>query len=496
MKFVTKLVPSLVGLGAAPLLGVLPAIQGGHVAIHPLWTSLGVATFAISGAALAYVIVKNVLRPCAALVNALERLRDGNLEPVRVTPASSVELARVAASIDRLRETLRDDAQRRSAEQTAERQAAAARKVSSDAEACGYIEAHEFFMSSFTSGLEQLSHGDLSHRLTQPFSADYEKLRHCYNAAIDKLRSAFGDMIGHIQGLNSKTGEIACAADALAQRTEQQAASLAETTSALAQISTTVYKTSEGAQLAARVVSDARSDAEKSSEIVRRAIDAMGRIQGSSHEIGQIIGVIDEIAFQTNLLALNAGVEAARAGEAGRGFAVVASEVRALAQRSAEAAKEIKGLISTSSGQVEEGVALVAQTGTALGRIVGQVSEANKVVAEIANGAQAQATGLREVNAAVSQMDQFTQQNAAMVEETTASSHGLKYDIEQLADSIAKFDLGERSNLEDFSARRSNDAQVRRAPTPRAGRGVSATRGSAVALQAQSSPAEQSWEEF
>ena len=201
-------------------------------------------------------------------------------------------------------------------------------------------------------------------------------------------------------------------------------------------------KTAAGATHAREVVSTARSDAEKGSEVVRQAINAMSGIEKSSQQIGQIIGVIDEIAFQTNLLALNAGVEAARAGDAGRGFAVVASEVRALAQRSAEAAKEIKALISTSTGQVEEGVDLVAETGKALERIFAQVAEIDKIVTEIARSAQDQATGLQEVNTAVSQMDQVTQQNAAMVEESTAASQTLSQETEELTRIIGRFKVG------------------------------------------------------
>jgi methyl-accepting chemotaxis protein len=193
-----------------------------------------------------------------------------------------------------------------------------------------------------------------------------------------------------------------------------------------------VRKTAEGATHARHVVSTAKSDAEKGGGVVRQAISAMSGIEQSSRQIGQIIGVIDEIAFQTNLLALNAGVEAARAGDAGRGFAVVASEVRALAQRSAEAAKEIKSLISTSRSQVEQGVDLVAETGKALERIFAQVAEIDAIVSEIATSAQDQASGLQEVNTDVNQMDQVTQQNAAMVEESTAASHTLSLETEEL----------------------------------------------------------------
>ena len=201
-------------------------------------------------------------------------------------------------------------------------------------------------------------------------------------------------------------------------------------------------KTAEGAKEARDAVGSARADAERSGVVVRDAVAAMSEIESSAQQISQIIGVIDEIAFQTNLLALNAGVEAARAGDAGRGFAVVASEVRALAQRSADAAKEIKALISASSQQVERGVDLVGETGKVLERIVTQVTQINGVVTEIAASAEEQSTGLQEVNTAVNQMDQVTQQNAAMVEEATAASHALTQEADTLSRLIARFELG------------------------------------------------------
>ncbi len=219
---------------------------------------------------------------------------------------------------------------------------------------------------------------------------------------------------------------------------------MAETASALDELTATVKRTADGAKQANTAVIQARADAEKSGDVVHQAVTAMGGIENSAQQISQIIGVIDEIAFQTNLLALNAGVEAARAGDAGKGFAVVASEVRALAQRSAEAAKEIKALISASAAQVKEGVDLVGQTGEALGRIVGQVAEISGLVSSIAASAQEQATGLTEVNTAVNSMDQVTQQNAAMVEESTAASHSLVQEANQLTALLARFRLGKR----------------------------------------------------
>jgi methyl-accepting chemotaxis protein len=204
----------------------------------------------------------------------------------------------------------------------------------------------------------------------------------------------------------------------------------------------------EGATHARKVVADTKEDAEKSGQVVRKAVEAMGGIEKSSQQIGQIIGVIDEIAFQTNLLALNAGVEAARAGDAGRGFAVVASEVRALAQRSAEAAKEIKSLISTSTAQVGEGVQLVAETGKSLERIVAKVAEINTVVSDIASGAQEQATGLQQVNTAINEMDKVTQQNAAMAEQATAAGRSLAQESQQLSGLVTQFQTGSAGNVE------------------------------------------------
>src|SRR5690606_13221901 len=212
------------------------------------------------------------------------------------------------------------------------------------------------------------------------------------------------------------------------------------------EITATVNRTADGARQASRVVQTARNEAEASGAVVSDAVAAMTAIEQSSNQIGAIIGVIDEIAFQTNLLALNAGVEAARAGDAGRGFAVVASEVRALAQRSADAAKEIKTLITASGRQVEQGVALVGQTGQALGRIVAEVAEIDGLMSEISASAQEQATGLQQVNTAVNQMDQVTQQNAAMVEESTAASHSLSQEADALAASVARFRTGHASS--------------------------------------------------
>ncbi len=292
-------------------------------------------------------------------------------------------------------------------------------------------------VNAIATGLSRLAEGDLKKRIDVDFIPSLDRLRVDFNASIEALEHSMVAISGSTQTIRTGIGEISTAADDLSRRSEQQASSLEETAAALEEITVTVKKTADGANHARDVVSAAKVDADKSGAVVREATAAMSGIEKSSNQISQIIGVIDEIAFQTNLLALNAGVEAARAGDAGRGFAVVASEVRALAQRSAEAAKEIKGLISASTA--EQGVTLVTQTGAALERIVAQVVEINNIITDIAASAQQQATGLHQVNTAVNEMDKVTQQNAAMVEETTAACHSLVAETEELTQLVGRY---------------------------------------------------------
>ncbi len=297
-------------------------------------------------------------------------------------------------------------------------------------------------VNDIAEGLARLSDKDLEVAITRTFPPAFEKVRQDFNATSESLRTTFQHMVGNVTQIRSGSLELSTSSDDLSRRTEQQAASLEETAAALDQITATVKKSADGANHAREVVATADADAKKSAVIVRQAIEAMDAISKSSNQISQIIGVIDEIAFQTNLLALNAGVEAARAGDAGRGFAVVASEVRALAQRSADAAKEIKGLISVSTTQVGAGVKLVAETGSSLERILTQVTEINSVMAGIAAGAQEQSVALGEVNEAINQMDQVTQQNAAMVEQSTAATHSLSQEADSLSQLIGAFKTG------------------------------------------------------
>jgi methyl-accepting chemotaxis protein len=293
--------------------------------------------------------------------------------------------------------------------------------------------------------LRALANGNLMHRIGDGLPTEYLRLREDYHAAMLTLQGVLTSITASTAAVRSGAGEITQASDDLSRRTEQQAASLEQTAAALDQITTTVRKTADSTADARKLATEARANAEHSGDVVQHAVTAMNAIEKSSVEIGNIIGVIDEIAFQTNLLALNAGIEAARAGDAGRGFAVVATEVRALAQRSADAAKEIKALISASSTQVKTGVGLVGETGAVLGQIVGQVTELNALILEIAASAQEQASGLHEVNTAVNQMDQVTQQNAAMVEQSTAASHSLTSEAVELTRLTSKFQIGQGS---------------------------------------------------
>ena len=297
-------------------------------------------------------------------------------------------------------------------------------------------------VGNIASLLKAMAHGDLTQRISAPLTPELDQLRLDLNQTVDTLQATLIQVGSASEAVHLASSEMRQSSDELSKRTEQQAASIEETAAALDEITTAVRQTALNSESARKVVASAASDAQRSSDVVGRTVTAMNAIEASSSQISQIISVIDEIAFQTNLLALNAGVEAARAGEAGRGFAVVASEVRALAQRSADAAREIKTLIVSSGEKVTEGASLVHQTGQALERIVQQVNEVNKLVLDIAASAQEQASGITEVNTTIGQMDRATQQNATMVEEATATTHNLAQKATELAELIAKFQLG------------------------------------------------------
>lgn len=294
-------------------------------------------------------------------------------------------------------------------------------------------------VKSLGGGLKDLSSGNLTHRIGDEFAEDYEPLRRDFNAALETLSGTILRVIDSSQNIHARSTEISGASEDLSRRTENQAAALEETAAALDELTSSVKLAADGAREVESIVREAQCKAEESKLVVAAAVSAMSEIEASSQQISQIIGSIDDIAFQTNLLALNAGVEAARAGDAGRGFAVVASEVRALAQRSSEAAKEIKKLISDSARQVGRGVDQVGKAGDALHNMLGSVIGISSLVSNIAAAASEQSTGLDEINLGVTQLDQVTQQNAAMVEETTAASLSLRTDASSLAEMVAIF---------------------------------------------------------
>ena len=402
---------------------------------------LGGLLVALAGAY--YVVTTLISRPIKDLATTMETIAHGNFEVLVPGAERRDEIGPMARAVQVFKDNgiklalseAETDRHRRTAEQERSSNEATRMEVQREQQAV---------MATLAAGLERLANGDLTGRLNDRFAQEYEKLRSDFNATAESLQGTLRTIVVATDGIRAGSTEIAHASDDLAKRTEQQAANLEETAAALDQITITVKRMAAGAGEAAGMVAATRDDAKTSGTIVGEAIDAMSKIKVSSYEISQIISVIDEIAFQTNLLALNAGVEAARAGEAGRGFAVVASEVRSLAQRSASSAKEIKALISTSANHVESGVMLVGKTGSTLTAIIEKIGVIDTLVREISVSSQEQASSLAEINIAVTQMDQIVQQNAAMVEESTAAAHSLRQDTENLTTMVGNFEIGDK----------------------------------------------------
>jgi len=390
---------------------------------------------------LATLLSRLVIRPVTDMTGAMERLAAGDLKAEIPDQERRDQIGSMAAAvavfranaIERARLEGEAEAGRSLSEQ--ERREREALKAKETADIQQAVEA-------LATGLGRLADGDLGYRISIPFVSHLDRLRADFNNSVAKLHHALQAVGTNARAIDAGASEIRHAADDLARRTEQQAASVEETAAALEEITTTVKDSARRAEEVGQLVARTRAGAEKSGEVVRNAVNAMQGIEKSSGEISNIIGVIDDIAFQTNLLALNAGVEAARAGDAGKGFAVVAQEVRELAQRSANAAKEIKALITTSGQQVRAGVTLVGETGQSLQAIVSEVQEINTHISAIVTATREQSTGLQEINTAVNTMDQGTQQNAAMVEEQTAASHGLASEAAALNELLSQFNLG------------------------------------------------------
>ncbi|KQN94345.1 signal protein [Sphingomonas sp. Leaf231] len=392
-------------------------------ALHGWSRNLMLAMIVCVGALVAIMLsalIRGIAQPLRAMSGALGQLAAGRMDVQVPVDQRADEVGDLATAMMGLRNQLA------TAEQAKQEQTS-------------------LIVGSIGNGLDALARGDLTARVDADLTGAFAKLKTDFNNAMAAVSTAMGAVSVSALGITNGAGDIRQASDDLSRRTEQQAASLEETAAAMDEITSTVKQTAESAGRTNMMVGETRRDAEQSGGVVQKAMDAMSGIERSSNEISEIIAVIDGIAFQTNLLALNAGVEAARAGDAGKGFAVVASEVRALAQRSADAAKDVKTRITASSEQVHLGVELVSETGKSLTRIIARIAEINELVSGIASAAEQQAVGLHQVNTAVSEMDGVTQQNAAMVEEATAAARSLSEEADTLASEVARFTLAQGS---------------------------------------------------
>lgn len=456
---VTHLCWGLIGLGGTAL-----AANGMVTA------GLTIGLVAMVGAVMTTRIAGRVIAtPYVATVERMEQLAAGDLD----SPIYHVDhqdcVGRMIAAMQSFRETART------------------LRTSADS--------HQQMVTALAQGLSRLAEGDLQYRITDSFPADYEALRGDFNRTMDSLTDAMTSVTRTSRSIHAGATEIRSATQDLSQRTEEQAASLEESATAMNEITGMVKETAQSAAQVTTAISDAHREASDGGQVVQKAVSAMGAIEKSAQEITQIINVIDGIAFQTNLLALNAGVEAARAGDAGKGFAVVANEVRALAQRSADAAKDIKALIMTSAQEVEQGVNLVGETGSMLSRIVARVGDISTLISSISHSAESQSAGLQQVNAAVSDMDKVTQQNAAMVEQSTAAARSLANEADELARLVARFKLASPSPTPSASAdsgmRRTMPSSPSPRPAPRPAAAPMVSGNLAIAMDA-----DDDWSEF
>ncbi|MGK6311640.1 methyl-accepting chemotaxis protein [Neorhizobium sp. DT-125] len=465
-------------------------------ALTTMYVILGVVFALIAGAAV-YVLT-GIARPIQRITASMSNLAAGDTVTEIPFAGRKDEVGAMAGAVEVFRQAAISNRQLQEEAEEARARAEADRiRLQEEAEAAAQARLQEA-TSGLAAGLRRLASGDLAFQLNEPFAPDFEALREDLNSAVARLGNALSEVASSAQSIDSGSREVSQSADDLSKRTEQQAASLEETAAALDEITANVSNSSKRADEAKAIAREANASAAQSGSVVANAVDAMQRIEQSSSQISNIIGVIDEIAFQTNLLALNAGVEAARAGEAGKGFAVVAQEVRELAQRSANAAKEIKDLIRNSGAEVQNGVKLVRETGDALKTIEAHVVTINEHISAIATAAREQSVGLAEVNSAVNQMDQVTQQNAAMVEETNAAGANLASESSKLRELIGRFRLAETAGNRAGAPRiqgpvaAARNAAPQESPARRLAQRVTKSFGSATAV----ATAEAQWTEF
>ena len=399
-------------------------------------TIAGIVIALIAGGAL----VLTLKGPIGQITAAMRKIADGLLDTGISGEGRRDEIGDMARALGIFKENALSKI-RIEAESEEQRAVTEAERQRNDAEKQDMDRQIDFAVNALAAGLGRLAQGDLSRQIDTPFTGRLEQLRQDFNVSLVRLQDTLGQIRNNALSIQRSGAEMRQSADQLSKRTEAQAGSLEVTAAAVDEITVTVRSSAERAHEANQVVATTKASADSSASVVGSAIDAMQRIEGAAHQIEQIIEVIDDIAFQTNLLALNAGIEAARAGEAGKGFAVVAQEVRELAQRSAEAAREIKGLINKSTQEVAAGSHLVQETGAVLASISQQIVTVSQHVDMMATASRDQAAALNEVNGSVNQMDQMTQQNASMVELTTVASRQLASEADTLMMLVEQFRL-------------------------------------------------------
>ena len=454
---------------------------------------LGALATALAAAIMGILNFQLISRPLGRMSDILTRLANGDLD-VPTLNYGNDEIGRMAETVKVFREAALANRRLESEAEEARLQAEADRIAAQERAEQHADERLKTATAGMASGLQRLAAGDLSFQLNEQFAAEFEPLREDFNRSMSQLNRTLSSVVVGISNIENSSQEIASGANDLSRRTEQQAASLEETAAAVEEITANVSNSTKRTEEARGVASRANTAARQSSEVVVQAEEAMRTIEGSSQQISNIIGVIDEIAFQTNLLALNAGVEAARAGEAGKGFAVVAQEVRELAQRSAKAAKEIKQLIHNSSSEVAHGVELVRKASDALRTIGSYIADINAHMDAIALSAREQSTGLSEVNQAVNSMDQTTQQNAAMVEQSTAASTALAGEAQWLKEVVSQFKLAHAATVRPEEALRKIGSAVAVSGSLRSSPAI--VRNTPQAYRPTAIAVGQTWEEF
>jgi methyl-accepting chemotaxis protein len=453
---------------------------------------VAIASLLAAGLIAFFYVQRNLVRRLSTTCDSMRRLAAGDNDVAITGTRDSDEIGEMARALTVFREAAVEK-ERLEAQAAQDRQAAEEERARSDAARAEAARQVAQVVDGLGRGLERLAEGDLTYRVREGWASEYTKIQDDFNGAIDQLQETLTAIVESTREVSSASLEISSSTTDLSQRTEEQAANLEQTSASMEEISATVKKNAESAQHANSLMQGTRDVAGRGGEVVSQAVSAMSRIEDSSRKISDIISVIDEIARQTNLLALNAAVEAARAGEAGRGFAVVAAEVRNLAQRSSQAAKDIKNLITNSSSAVGEGVQLVNRAGESLKEILKSINEVAGIVADIASASAEQANGIDQVNKALSQMDEVTQQNSALVEENAATAKTLEHQSQALDGRVAAFRL-----FEDGAEVQIPAASVQTRAPQSASRKPVAVRGTARQMQTAlaSAVAKDQWEEF